>query len=412
MMISSINALLDVIVKIIGNIFYRTKFFALCEEHEKLTDIIVDIKTLLGYIEHGKELLPMPVVDRESQKKMIGELLKNADKYIKASEWKKALAEVDKALSIEPNNMYAMAYKDRINASIAEEKKKAEEDKVKKLSDEKKPPELPKEEKKAEPPKEEKKAEPQKEEKKEEKREEEKKPETKVAANAKEDSTSKIESLRQEFTAMQAKLQREVAQLTLQVKEAQAIKEAVEKKLSAQIAALEQELAASKRNAGTAESKEVEALKREIETLKSKHQRELERAREVAKAEGIAQVAALQKEMEASKQAASATSLKQQGEIILRTMFQKAWMDGSISNEERAMLLVLKNAIEMTDEKFSEIEKITKNEAYVSALRSVWSDGVVTPDESDFLQSLREKLGVPAEEHFKLESLIRKELKK
>lgn len=399
-------------MRIIGNIFHRTKFFDVCEKREKLADIIVDIKTLLGYIEHGKELLPMPVVDRESQKKLIGELLKNADKHIKASEWKKALAEVDKALAIEPNNMYAMAYKDRINASIAEEKKKAEEEKVKKLSDEKKPAETPKEEKKVEPQKEEKKTELPKEEKKEEKKSELVKQEAKAVANAKEDSTAKIESLRQEFAAMQAKLQREVAQLTLQVKEAQAMKEAVEKKLSGQIAALQQELTLAKQQSGASANKEIETLKKEIETLKDKHQRELERAREVAKAEGIAQVAALQKELEASQQAASDSSLKQQGETILRTMFQKAWMDGSISNEERAMLMVLKNAIEMTDEKFSEIEKVTKNEAYEGALRAVWSDGVVTPDESDFLQSLREKLGIPAEEHFKLESLIRKELKK
>lgn len=354
----------------------------------------------------------MPVVDRESQKKMIGELLKNADKHIKASEWKKALAEVDKALAIEPNNMYAMAYKDRINASIAEEKKKAEEEKVKKLSDEKKPVEASKEEKKVEPQKEEKKTEPPKEEKKEEKKSDPVKQEAKAVATAKEDSTAKIESLRQEFAAMQAKLQREVAQLTLQVKEAQAMKEAVEKKLSGQIAALQQELTLAKQQSGASANKEIETLKKEIETLKDKHQRELERAREVAKAEGIAQVAALQKELEASQQAASNVSLKQQGETILRTMFQKAWMDGSISNEERAMLMVLKNAIEMTDEKFSEIEKVTKNEAYEGALRAVWKDGVVTPDESDFLQSLREKLGIPAEEHFKLESLIRKELKK
>ena len=115
--------------------------------------------------------------DKDSQKKMIGELLKAADRYIKSAEWAKALDEVGKALAIEPNNMYAMAYKDRINVSLSEEKKKSEEEKVKKLAEEKKvtekpavtpnaetkpepqkPAEAPKsEEKKQEPPKEEKK---------------------------------------------------------------------------------------------------------------------------------------------------------------------------------------------------------------------------------------------------------------
>src|SRR3990172_9367661 len=95
--------------------------------------------------------------DKESQKKQIGELLKNADRLIKNSDWAKALEEVTKALGIEPNNMYALAYKDRINVSIAEEKKKHEEEKVKKLTEEKKSGEKAAEAAKAESAKEEKK---------------------------------------------------------------------------------------------------------------------------------------------------------------------------------------------------------------------------------------------------------------
>lgn len=44
-------------MRIIGNNFRRTKFFTHRGEHEKLTDIIVDIKTLLGYIERGKRVI-------------------------------------------------------------------------------------------------------------------------------------------------------------------------------------------------------------------------------------------------------------------------------------------------------------------------------------------------------------------
>ncbi|MBI2429877.1 MAG: hypothetical protein HYV29_13990 [Ignavibacteriales bacterium] len=366
----------------------------------------------------------MPVPDKESQKKMIGELLKNADKHIKSAEWNKALDEVGKALAIEPNNMYALAYKDRINGSIAEEKKKAEEEKVKKLSeDQKKSTETAKDEKKQEPVKEEKKQEEKKseekkteekkpEEKKEEKKGEPAKQETKPSANAKDDSAARVDSLRQEFSATQAKLQREVAQLTMQVKEAQALKEATEKTLNGQIVALQQQLTDIKHNASKADHKDVDALKKEIETLKSKHQKELDSAREIVKAENLAQIATMQKELEVSKASASPAAMKAQGEAILRTMFQKAWKDGTISNDERQLMEVLKSAIEMPDQKFAELEKSTKGEAYVSALRSVWSDGLVTPEESDFLQSLRDKLGIPADEHFKLESQIRKELKK
>ncbi|MFZ4619276.1 MAG: hypothetical protein ACOYNS_01850 [Bacteroidota bacterium] len=354
--------------------------------------------------------------DKDSQKKMIGELLKAADRHIKTAEWTKALDEVGKALAIEPNNMYAMAYKDRINVSIAEEKKKTEDEKVKKLADEKKNAEPPKEEPKVEPVKP---AEPPK---AEEKKPEPPKPEVKPAAPApvapapvatpapvsaapKEDSTARVESLRQEFATTQAKLQREVAQLTMQVKEAQALKEAIEKNLNAQLVSLTQELNIAKKNVGAADAKEMDALK-------EKHRKEIESAKEITKAEMLTQIAVLQKELEATKKTFTEGSLQRQGETILITMFHKAWQDGMITHDERALLLLLKGAIEMTEEKFGELEEGTKNEAYMNALRSVWSDGVVTPEESDFLTSLREKLSIPADEHFKLEGQVRKELKK
>jgi hypothetical protein len=341
--------------------------------------------------------------EKDSQKKMIGELLKAADRFIKSSEWAKALEEVGKALAIEPNNMYAMAYKDRINVSLNEEKKKAEEEKVKKLAEEKrpaeKPVETPAEEKKPEPPKP---AEPPK---AEEKKPEPPKPEQKIPAPpVKDDSTARLESLRQEFAATQAKLQREVAQLTMQVKEAQALKEATEKNLNAQLAALQQELTAAKQQTAKSDP-------HELEQLRTKHQKELESAREITKAEMLTQVAVLQKELEAVK-AAGGGSLQKQGEQILKNMFHKAWEDGTISNDERALLLLLKGAIEITESKFGELESTSKNEAYINALRTVWSDGVVTPEESDFLTSLREKLNIPADEHFRLEGQIRKEVKK
>ena len=354
--------------------------------------------------------------DKDSQKKMIGELLKAADRHIKSAEWSKALEEVGKALAIEPNNMYAMAYKDRINVSINEEKKKAEDVKVKKLSEDMKGAEKPAEAAKAEPAKA---AEaPKVEEKKPELPKEEKKPEPPkqevktASAVAKDESAARLDSLRQEFAATQAKLQREVAQLTMQVKEAQALKDATEKNLNGQISALTQELAASKQQSGAVDSKEVDALKKELETLKTKYQKDVESAKEIAKAEMLTQVAVLQKELEAVKKTSDNSSIQKQGELILKNMFHKAWQDGSISDEERALMLVLKGAIEMTEAKFGEMESGSKNEAYINALRSVWSDGVVTREESDFLTSLREKLSIPADEHFKLESQIRKELKK
>ncbi len=357
-----------------------------------------------------------PPADKESQKKMIGELLKAADRYIKSADWTKALEEVDKALAIETNNMYAMAYKDRINVSLTEEKKKAEGEKVKKLSEEQnkktieKPPEAPIEEKNVESVKVQIPAE---EKKPESTKSETVKEESKVPTpSGKDDAALRLESLRQEFSATQAKLQREVAQLTMQVKEAQALKDATEKNLNGQIISLQQELATAKQSGGKSNDKEVETLKKEIESLKSKHQKEIDSAKEITKADMLTQIAIQEKEIQAERKNTGEGAFQQQGESIIQMMFHIAWKDGAITSDERALLTILKDAIKMNDQKFKELEVSTKSEAYKNALRSVWLDGHVTPDESDFLTSLREKLGVPAEEHFKLESQIRKEVKK
>ncbi|MDD8017656.1 MAG: hypothetical protein PHP42_04730 [Bacteroidota bacterium] len=358
-----------------------------------------------------------PHSEKDSPKKSIGELLKAADRYIKEADWNKALAEVTKALAVEPNNMYAMAYKDRINVSITEEKKKAEEEKVKQLVDtqkaNEKAEELPKEKtsepiKSAVEPESVKKAEQTAVEeiapKKLAKNEEKTQPKEEATTKIKDDAAVRLEALRQEFAATQAKLQRDVAQLTMQAKETQALKEAAEKNLSAQITALQQELAAAKQQAGKSGEKELEALK-------AKYQKDIERAKEIASAESLAQIATLQKEIESIKKSASGESLQKQGEEILRSMFQKAWLDGVITSDERILLEVLKSLINISNEKFLEIEAATKSDAYFHALRRVWEDGVVRPEESDYLETLREKLGISAEDHFKMENQIRKESK-
>ncbi|MBW7888779.1 MAG: hypothetical protein H3C35_10550 [Bacteroidetes bacterium] len=360
----------------------------------------------------------MAVADKDSQKRMIGEYLKSADRLIKSSEFQKALEEVGKALALEPNNMYAMAYKDRINASIVElNKKKSEGEKAPKPQEEKKnenSAELQKAEPKAEvktDSKIEQKAEPKQEvpiPPKETSSEGKAETKNETPAKAKEEPSGRIESLRQEFSATQAKLQRDVALLTMQLKEAQSLKESQEKNLNQKIVSLTNEVYEMRKNSGGGNAKELEALKKELSEVKEKHQKELD----LAKAESLAQIAQLQKELETAKTGSGAISIKGQGEALIEAVFQKAWQDGTISNDERALLLVMKAAIEMTEGKFTEMESGTKNEAYINALRGVWKDSVVTPEESDFLNSLREKLGISAEEHFKLESQIRKELQK
>ena len=350
------------------------------------------------------------MTDKEAQKKQIGELLKAADKSIKNAQWTKALEDVDKALSIEPNNMYAMAYKDRINVSIADEKKKAEEEKVKKLAEDKNKSEQPAEKSKEPSPEpasseDKPKQEPAPAEQKSQQKED-------SILKLKEESAARIESLRQEFAATQAKLQREVAQLTMQVKEAQAVKDATEKKLNAQISELEKNLETAQRETKKTDTKEVDTLKKELETIKAKHQKDLERAKEVAAAESLAQIATLQKEVESLKESSDNSSIQKQGEEILRTLFTEAWRGGMLTDDKRNILVSFKSALKISDDAFADLEKTTKIDAYINALKEVWRDGAIGTEESDYLQTLREKLAIPAEDHFKLETKVRKELKK
>jgi hypothetical protein len=63
----------------------------------------------------------------------------------------------------------------------------------------------------------------------------------------------------------------------------------------------------------------------------------------------------------------------------------------------------------ISDADFAAFESVARSSSYLAALREVWKDGVVTPEEAEYLELLRKRLNVPAEEHLKLESQIRRE---
>ena len=286
-------------------------------------------------------------LDKDSQKKLIGEYLKAADRFIKSTEYTKALDEVSKALALEQNNMYALAYKDRIKAALDALEKKEEEEKIKKIAADKQPIV---------------------------------KPEEKISAA----STTHSQSQPQPHSAPSSPTTKATTQqlnddLLAQIKKE--AHDAVEKKSEARI----------------------EALRQEFAQTQSKLQQEIVKLTAQAKSS---------KENETTKTetASGGKTLQEQSENVLRLMFKQAWQDGVITGEERALLVVLKNAIEMTEEKFSALETEFKNEAYYQALREVWSDGIVNPQEAEFLETLRERLQISAEQHFTYESRLRKEL--
>ena len=56
------------------------------------------------------------------------------------------------------------------------------------------------------------------------------------------------------------------------------------------------------------------------------------------------------------------------------------------------------------------MENESGSSSYIAHLREVWKDGVVTPEEAETLEALRKTLNISAEEHFKLEGQVRKEM--
>ncbi len=322
----------------------------------------LDILDVINNAQLKKFSTFMPAVtqDKESAKKIISEYLKAADRFIKSSEFPKALDEVNKALAVEPNNMYALAYNERIKVAMEAAHKKEEEERLKKQAEEQKKappaaakpvetaaraanapdakpqpiqgqtappamaPQVPGDDMIAKIKK-----------------------ESLDAAEKKTDA--RIDLLKQEFSASQQKFQEDITRLAIQAKEAIAAKEAAEKKLSS------------------------------LQSLPGKGD------------------------------AGIGTSKDQLISLFVK-LLEKAWEDGVVSPDEHALLTVFKEQIGLSDEESSKIEKESSSSAYIANLREVWKDGLVTAEETERLEALRKSLNISAEEHFKLEAQVRKEM--
>lgn len=301
------------------------------------------------------------VQDKEAHKKAIGEFLKSADRFIKSSEFPKALDEVNKALAIEANNMYALAYNERIKVAMEAGRKKEEEERVKKLAEEQKKSAAAGPKTSDAPPR--------------AQNAPDAKPQsvpaqappsptaqvpgddmlTKIRKEAQgaaeKKSDSRIELLKQEFSTSQQRFQQDIAHLATQAKDAIAAKEEAEKKL-----------------------------------------------------------AAMQSQPGKEGQPPPAGDAKEQMLGLLAKLFQKALEDDVISSDERGLLAVLKNELGLSDQEFLKIENEKKSTSYVGHLREVWKDGFVTPEDAERLEALRKSLNISAEEHLRLEAQIRKEM--
>ena len=307
--------------------------------------------------------MPAATQDRETQKKIISEYLKAADRYIKSTEFPKALDEVKKALGVEPNNMYATAYNERIKVAMEAARKKEEEEHLKKQADEQK--------------------------------------KSSLAA-----ALNPVETIARAANAPDAKPQPAPGQTPPPSSGAQLpgddmitkikkdASDAIEKKNDVRIDLLKQEFTASQQK-----------FQEDIARLAAEAKNAI-----AAKVEAEKKLASLQSPQGKEDAGPPSGTLHTQAMTLLGKLFQKAWEDGVISPDERGLLTIVKTAGGMSDADFAKMELEGGAASYTAHLREVWKDGLVTPEEAETLEALRATLNISAEEHFKLEAQIRKEM--
>ena len=104
------------------------------------------------------------------------------------------------------------------------------------------------------------------------------------------------------------------------------------------------------------------------------------------------------------------TPSKQSPESIYFEMVKQALLDGEIVEDENALLMTLKTALNISDELHFDLLNKAKDErllstnvqSYKAALETALSDGKITSDEYSILESLRATLGISNSLHDEL----------
>ncbi|MGE5315180.1 MAG: hypothetical protein ACM3Q4_10830 [Acidobacteriota bacterium] len=303
---------------------------------------------------------------KDDRKKLIGEYLKAADRFIQASEFTQAMIEVKKALALEPGNMYALAYSQRIKAALESLRKKEEAARVRRISDEKQASA--------------------KKEKKTEERDtapvESPKPEeAPVAPSAVNDDDRytimqqqvQIERFKEEIETLRLRHQQEISVLAEELRQARADRKEVDEKYQALV-------------------DDAEESHRRGEEL-------------------YAEVVRLSNERNASPSEEAGPPRPMElaaGESLLREIVRHLLLADTLSAEANDVMELVRMKLGFDDDEFVRIQTSVKSDIYKEALAKAWSEGYITPEQAAMLSELRRKIGVLPEEHFELEAELQK----
>jgi CheY-like chemotaxis protein len=93
-----------------------------------------------------------------------------------------------------------------------------------------------------------------------------------------------------------------------------------------------------------------------------------------------------------------------------RLVLSSVWADGTVSEEETSTLMQLRESLSISSEEHARLEKEVQRETYVEAFKNAWHSGTITPENASVLAELRLRFRISDEEHLAVESKTLQEI--
>jgi CheY-like chemotaxis protein len=93
-----------------------------------------------------------------------------------------------------------------------------------------------------------------------------------------------------------------------------------------------------------------------------------------------------------------------------KLVLSSVWADGTISKEETSTLNQLRDSLSISSEEHARLEKEVQRETYIEAFKRAWHSGTITPENASVLAELRHRFQISNEEHLAIESKILQEI--
>jgi two-component system chemotaxis response regulator CheY len=113
-----------------------------------------------------------------------------------------------------------------------------------------------------------------------------------------------------------------------------------------------------------------------------------------------------------TKELLSEVDQNSEQELQFRSLLKESWQHGVPTNQQRNVLLSMKESLRIDDERAIELERETKNSLYKQALREQWMTGGISSFTNEIIDALREKFMVSRFDHSFIETELLREVRK